>query len=266
MNEDGFRSAEVEVPGTPEQVWEAIATGEGSAGWLFPAEVEGRENGVIAIHRGLGAGTAEATITAWDPPRRFAYAEPLPGVPRPLTTELVVQARAGGTCVVRVVSGFTEGGSDGWEDLLDSTMQGWRMALRVLRAYLANFAGQPARLFHVAASSARPAKDRDEVMAEVLADLGLSGLAIGDSFRTPDHAPPLAGVVEDVRSSPADVSTAPMPKHMCPRNNRCGTGGFRTGPRFGDDRRSAHVVGEQGRDHLRRRWRDRQRRGQDLRA
>jgi uncharacterized protein YndB with AHSA1/START domain len=28
---------EVEVPGTPEQVWEAIATGQGIAAWFVPA-------------------------------------------------------------------------------------------------------------------------------------------------------------------------------------------------------------------------------------
>jgi len=30
---------EVELQGTPEQVWEAVATGPGNASWLFPNEV-----------------------------------------------------------------------------------------------------------------------------------------------------------------------------------------------------------------------------------
>ena len=37
---DGRRSVqvEVEVPGTPEQVWQAIATGPGVGAWFVPTE------------------------------------------------------------------------------------------------------------------------------------------------------------------------------------------------------------------------------------
>lgn len=40
---------EVEVPGTPEQIWEAIATGPGITSWLHPTEVEGREGGELSF-------------------------------------------------------------------------------------------------------------------------------------------------------------------------------------------------------------------------
>ena len=33
--------AEIEVPGTPETVWTAIATGPGISSWFVPAEVDG---------------------------------------------------------------------------------------------------------------------------------------------------------------------------------------------------------------------------------
>ena len=33
---------EVEVPGTPEEVWQAIATGPGVSSWFVPTEVEER--------------------------------------------------------------------------------------------------------------------------------------------------------------------------------------------------------------------------------
>ncbi len=38
----GRRSVQVEVeaPGTPEEVWQAIATGPGISSWLMPAEFE----------------------------------------------------------------------------------------------------------------------------------------------------------------------------------------------------------------------------------
>ena len=37
--------AEVEVPGTPEEVWRAIATGPGISSWFVPSEVDEREGG-----------------------------------------------------------------------------------------------------------------------------------------------------------------------------------------------------------------------------
>ena len=54
---DGRRSvqAEVEVPGTPEEVWQAIATGSGISSWFVPSEVEGRVTGsLIYIRRRVG--------------------------------------------------------------------------------------------------------------------------------------------------------------------------------------------------------------------
>ncbi len=40
---------EVEVPGTPEQVWEAIATGPGITAWMHPTEIEEREGGSLSF-------------------------------------------------------------------------------------------------------------------------------------------------------------------------------------------------------------------------
>lgn len=65
---------EIEVPGTPEQVWEAIATGPGIAAWFVPAEVEEREGGAITTHHGA-YGDSTGVVTAWEPHRRFAYEE-----------------------------------------------------------------------------------------------------------------------------------------------------------------------------------------------
>ena len=65
---------EIEVPGTPEEVWEAIATGPGIACWFVPAEVDEREGGEIVTHHGP-YGDSRGVVTAWEPPRRFAYEE-----------------------------------------------------------------------------------------------------------------------------------------------------------------------------------------------
>jgi uncharacterized protein YndB with AHSA1/START domain len=131
---------QIEVPGTPEQVWEAIATGPGIACWFVPAEVEEREGGEIVTHHGP-YGDSKGTVTAWEPPRRFAYEERdwADGAP-PWATEMLVEARAGGVCVVRLVSGLFSDAED-WVDEIDATEVGWAIGMENLRLYLTHFAG-----------------------------------------------------------------------------------------------------------------------------
>jgi uncharacterized protein YndB with AHSA1/START domain len=57
-------SAEIEVPGTPEEVWEAIATGPGISAWFVPTEVDGRPGGQAVFHLGESQ-DAPAAITGW---------------------------------------------------------------------------------------------------------------------------------------------------------------------------------------------------------
>jgi uncharacterized protein YndB with AHSA1/START domain len=65
---------EVEVPGTPEQVWQAIATGPGISAWMHPTEVDEREGGRFSFDMGAGM-TESGRVTGWDPPHRFAQEE-----------------------------------------------------------------------------------------------------------------------------------------------------------------------------------------------
>lgn len=136
---------EVEVPVTPEQAWEAVATGPGVTSWFMPAEVEGRPGGAV-VHWHDGVTPSTGTVTAYDRPHRFAYQEESqglgPGEDRPIATEFLVEAREGGTCVVRVVmSGF--GDSEAWDRAIESFAKGWRQALGSLRLYLIHFRGEP---------------------------------------------------------------------------------------------------------------------------
>lgn len=55
---------EIELPGTPEQVFDAVATGNGTAGWMFPTG-EGAPTHV-------GEEFAGHTVTALDRPSHFA--------------------------------------------------------------------------------------------------------------------------------------------------------------------------------------------------
>src|SRR5687768_3767018 len=113
--------AEFEVPGTPEQVWRAIATPEGISSWMMPVDLDARLGGALTFHMGPEA-DSHGRVTGFEPERRFAYEEDwaaLVGRPdadvTPLVTEFLVEARSGGTCVVRVVTSAFGTGAD-WEN------------------------------------------------------------------------------------------------------------------------------------------------------
>src|ERR1700730_17486415 len=72
---NGRRSVqiEIEVPGTPEEVWQAIATGPGISSWFVPTEFEERDGKPVAMKLNFGPGMEpRSAVTAWDPPRMFA--------------------------------------------------------------------------------------------------------------------------------------------------------------------------------------------------
>src|ERR1700749_2070589 len=64
---------EVEVPGAPEEVWQAIATGPGISSWFVPAQFEERDGKPVAATLTFGPGIeSRSVVTAGDPPRLFA--------------------------------------------------------------------------------------------------------------------------------------------------------------------------------------------------
>ena len=63
--------AEVEVPGTPEEVWQAIATGPGISSWFVPTRGRRARGRHRVSHFGPGSMDSAGTITTWEPPRRF---------------------------------------------------------------------------------------------------------------------------------------------------------------------------------------------------
>jgi uncharacterized protein YndB with AHSA1/START domain len=141
---------EVEVPGTPEQVWQAIATAEGISSWMMPTELEPRVGGAVTFHMGPEA-SSTGHVTAYEPARRIEYDEDwasLMGHPgadvTPLVTEFLVEARSGGTCVVRVVTSAFGTGADWENEFFEEMNNGWAPVLDNLRLYLTNFAGQSA--------------------------------------------------------------------------------------------------------------------------
>jgi uncharacterized protein YndB with AHSA1/START domain len=185
-----YVEAEVEVPGAPEEVWEAIATGPGVSSWFVPTEM--RDDGAVVARFGPGM-EAVARRTSWDPPRRFtAQGEGFgPGAP-PIATEWTVEARAGGTCVVRVVhSLFTN--SEDWDDQLDAIESGWPDFFRILRLYLTRFPGQHGATIQVAGVTAAPPAEAWRRLTEAL---GLDAGPAGERRRAPASVPPLSGRLE----------------------------------------------------------------------
>lgn len=163
---DGRRSVqvEVEVPGTPEQVWQAIGTGPGISAWFVPSTVD-EEGGELTSDFGGGM-EMKAKITAFEAPHRFVAETPgwSEGMP-PIATEWTVEAKTGDTCVVRVVhSLFAD--TDDWDTQIEHTEKGWPAYFHVLRRYLEQFAGEPSAQIMGRVMSEKPVEDLWPAFAE----------------------------------------------------------------------------------------------------
>jgi uncharacterized protein YndB with AHSA1/START domain len=194
--------AEVEVPGTPEEVWRAIATGPGISSWFLPTEFEEREGRPVAVKMTVGPGLeVRAPVTAWDPPRTWvARSDGMPGSP-PFANEWSVEARGGGICVVRIVqSRFA--GTDDWDNQLEGAAHGWPGLFRTLRIYVAHFRGQRSTIMQ---KMAAVAGTEVEAWGKLTAALGLGGLSVGQPWTAPAGAPELGGVAEHVSQGPFDI-------------------------------------------------------------
>jgi uncharacterized protein YndB with AHSA1/START domain len=165
-----------EVPGTPEQVWAAIATANGISSWMLVTDLEEREGGAVTFHMGPEA-ASHGEVTAFDAPKRFAYEEPewaaLAGHPdapvTPMATEFIVEAASGGTCVVRVVSSAFGTGADWEQEFWEGAFSGWTPMLDVLRLYLTHFPGQQVTPMEASTTLSRSYQD---VMSAMQVALG----------------------------------------------------------------------------------------------
>jgi uncharacterized protein YndB with AHSA1/START domain len=191
-----YVEVEVEVPGTPEEVWQAIATGPGVTSWFVPTRMEERVGGSVIANFGPGMDSL-ATITAWDPPHRFAADsrdDMGPGSPA-IATEWTVEAKAGGTCVVRVVHAWFAD-SDDWDGQFGAFEHGWPAFFRILRLYLAHFRGQSGVNVQLMGTASQPTAG--EAWAALTERLGIAGTGPGQRVQAAADAPALAGEVERV--------------------------------------------------------------------
>ncbi len=197
-DDNGNRWVEMElvVPGTPEQVWRALATGQGNTAWFARTSIEERVGGTLHFDFGPN-GESKGEVTVWQPPERLEYvergwAENAPAV----VTEVTVTARTGDRCLVRMVhSLFTS--TDAWDDQLEDFEGGWPGFFEVLKLYLAHFADMDAASFLAKASTK---VSHLETWKRLVHLLGLAGVDAGDRV-TVTGAEELSGTVELVRQS-----------------------------------------------------------------
>lgn len=173
----------VDVPGTPEEVWAAIATGPGITSWFVPTEVEERDGG--RVRQSFGEmGTSEGSVRSWEPPERVVF-EGAGSTGQPLAFEWTVQALDGGTCRVRLVnSGFGEG--EEWDGDYDGMSEGWPLFLENLRLHLSHFRSQHA---DAAVPMAMDEGPNERAWSSLCSTLGVSpGLVAGDTITLPISA------------------------------------------------------------------------------
>jgi uncharacterized protein YndB with AHSA1/START domain len=186
-----------EVDATPEQVWEAIATGPGLDSWfLGHSEIEPRQGGTVKWS--VGEWTAESTLTVWDPPNRLVNA----GEEGPDGTrhqfDYTVQPREGGGSSIRYVHSGVLGGDD-WQAEYEAMSEGDPAYVFKLVQYLRHFKGR----FGTRVDAFGPnVPDRAEAMAGFRRGLGLpDDVALGDEVSlAPEGVDPIEGEVDSLSS------------------------------------------------------------------
>jgi len=197
-DEHGKRWVEMEivVPGTPEQVWQAVATGPGYTACHTRTEIEERIGGTILFDLGP-YGSSRGEVTIWEPLSRFGYVERewSEGAP-PVETEVMVTSRPDGKCLFRMTHALVAA-TDDWDASLEGFETGWPGFFEVLRLYLAHFAGSLAASFQAITSVEAP---QLEVWKRLTDALGLAAANVGEE-RTIPEPERFSGTVERVQQS-----------------------------------------------------------------
>jgi hypothetical protein len=145
---------EIPLDAGPEEVWAAIATAPGLAGWFMPMEID----------------PDSPMVTSWEPGRRLGVRTPPADDGSFQSFDYRIDDAGPGSTLLRFVhSGFT--GDDWGDDYEAVTGLGWDMYLHTLRQYLAHFPGRPALYLE---AEAPPASAKAEAWPRLVAALGLT--------------------------------------------------------------------------------------------
>ncbi|GAA3345090.1 SRPBCC domain-containing protein [Amorphoplanes nipponensis] len=140
MGQEFANRHEAQVPADPEQVWDAVATGPGISSWFVGrTEIDGE-----TVRTSFGSDWIPAgTVTAAEPPHRFAYRSDTADDGRFIAYEYLVEGRAGAATVLRTVtSGFLPG--DDWADEFEAMRYGTELFFHTLTEHLRWFPGRHA--------------------------------------------------------------------------------------------------------------------------
>lgn len=138
---------EVEIDAPVDAVWAAVSSSNGISAWMLPTEIDEREGGSVVFH--MGDTDSKGTVLRFEAPNRIVYEEPdwaaLAGregeAVSPMVTEFVVEARSGGSCVVKVVSSAFGTGAEWEKEFFAEMGKGWTPSFEVLKLYAERHAG-----------------------------------------------------------------------------------------------------------------------------
>jgi uncharacterized protein YndB with AHSA1/START domain len=132
----------IDINATLEEVWHALATGEGIARWFAPyAAVTPGEGGTVSV--GWDPKELwETPITVWEPMRRMQTVSEMPskdGRMARLAVDYYLEARGDRVRVRLVHSGFDD--SESWDGYIDGLDAGWTFFLFNLKHALERHRG-----------------------------------------------------------------------------------------------------------------------------
>lgn len=201
---NGRRSVEIEieVPGTPEEVWRAIASGPGISSWMVPAEFEEKDGKPVAVKMTFGPGMeVRQPVKVWDPPRTWvSESEGVAGSPSN-ANEWYVEARGGGVCVVRFVQSLFAS-TDEWDNQLEAGHAAFLAFFRALRIYLTHFRGQSSTIMQFVVPVAGTEAEAWDALTTAV---GVKGLTVGQRWAAREGVPAFGGVAEYYTESPYDA-------------------------------------------------------------
>jgi uncharacterized protein YndB with AHSA1/START domain len=186
-------SREVPLPAAPERVWQAVATTEGNAGWLFPNEID-----------------PDGTDTkAWDPPTRFAVRQEQGDWFNDL--RFTIDDRGDGTSTLH----YAHCGvfpPEVFETQNEAIQQHTDFYLHTLSEYLRHFDGRPAAYIGDVPHGIQgpPNSATPDGFERLKRALGLEpSVSEGGQVRlTPDGLETIAGVVDYMRENFMGIRTA----------------------------------------------------------
>lgn len=169
---------QVDLAATPEQVWEAIATEQGLAAWFMPMPID----------------PGDDNITAWEPGRRLRFETPAGGDGTSSAFEYLIEARNGGSTVLRFVhSGFM--GDDWGDEFETTTSRGWDMYFATMVQYFAHFGGESATYMEAEGPESSASA---EGWHRLRSKLSSPPPTLGDAVRIVLDGAPIDGVVDYV--------------------------------------------------------------------